>query len=127
MTRHNSTEDKLVCSNCGRDTFAVRRDNGLEVKYRDRWALVLNDAVGTVLFRCRFCEGMMAYRLDGSAEGLPHPTRHGRHRGDASRCASGHGTRESKRPLVHQMKGDLVADAEAMERVGETIGNDIRG
>jgi hypothetical protein len=29
--------NKLTCDNCGRDTFAVRRENGLEVKYRDRW------------------------------------------------------------------------------------------
>ena len=61
----NPTEDKLVCSNCGRDTFAVRRENGLEVKYGDRWNLILNDTVGTILFRCRCCKSITAYGLDG--------------------------------------------------------------
>jgi len=64
MAGRNSSENRLVCSNCGRDTFAVRRENGLEVKYRDRWVLVLNDTVGTVLFRCRFCKSVTAYHLD---------------------------------------------------------------
>lgn len=58
--------DKLVCDNCGRDTFAIRRENGLEIKYRDRWVLILNDVVGTVLFRCRLCKSVTAYHL-GSA------------------------------------------------------------
>ena len=65
MAGRSPSENRLVCSNCGRDTFAVRRENGLEVKYRDRWVLVLNDTVGTVLFRCRFCKSVTAYNLDG--------------------------------------------------------------
>jgi len=64
MAGRNSSENRLVCSNCGRDTFAVRRENGLEVKYRDRWVLVLNDTVGTVLFRCRFCKSVTACHLN---------------------------------------------------------------
>jgi hypothetical protein len=64
MATHNPTEDRLACSNCGRDTFAIGRENGLEVKYRDRWILILNDAVGTVLFRCRLCNGVTVYNLD---------------------------------------------------------------
>jgi hypothetical protein len=60
-------ENKLVCTNCGRDTFAIRRENGLEVKYRDRWILVLNDTVGTVLFRCRLCKSVSAYHLENAA------------------------------------------------------------
>ena len=65
MTGRGLSENKLICSNCGRDTFAIRRENGLEVKCRDRWLLILNDAVGTVLFRCRFCKSMTAYHLNG--------------------------------------------------------------
>jgi len=60
-------ESKLVCNNCGRDMFAIRRENGLEVKYRDRWVMILNDAVGTVLFRCRFCRSVTAYHLESGA------------------------------------------------------------
>jgi len=66
MAECNLPGDRLVCDNCGRDTFAVRRENGLEVKYRDRWILVLNDAVGTVLFRCRYCKSTTVYSLNGS-------------------------------------------------------------
>lgn len=65
MADWNAPEDRLTCSNCGRDTFAIRRENGLEVKYRDRWVLILNDAVGTVLFRCRFCKSVTVYNLGG--------------------------------------------------------------
>jgi len=72
MTRRNPTEDKLVCSNCGRDTFAVRRENGLEVKYRDRWILILNDTVGTVLFRCRCCRSVTAHSLSNSEASVMH-------------------------------------------------------
>ena len=64
MAECNLSEDKLVCENCGRDTFAIRRENGLEVKYRDRWILVLNDTVGTTLFRCRFCKNVVVCHLD---------------------------------------------------------------
>lgn len=64
MAGHSPSENRLVCNSCGKDTFAVRRENGLEVKYRDRWVLVLNDTVGTVLFRCRFCKSVTAYHLD---------------------------------------------------------------
>jgi hypothetical protein len=67
MAECNQPRDKLVCDNCGRDTFAIRRENGLEVKYRDRWILILNDAVGTVLFRCRSCDGVTVYNLDTGA------------------------------------------------------------
>jgi predicted RNA-binding Zn-ribbon protein involved in translation (DUF1610 family) len=56
--------DKLVCENCGKDTFAIRRENGLEVKYRDRWILILNDVVGTILFRCRSCRNASVYHLN---------------------------------------------------------------
>jgi hypothetical protein len=66
MAECNLSGDRLVCDNCGRDTFAVRRENGLEVKYRDRWILVLNDAVGTILFRCRLCNSVTACCLHGS-------------------------------------------------------------
>ena len=72
MTGHNPAEDRLVCDNCGRDTFAIRRENGLEVKYRDRWVLVLNDAVGTVLFRCRFCKSVTVYHLNHGAAAEAH-------------------------------------------------------
>jgi ribosomal protein L37E len=64
MVECDQPGDKLVCGNCGRDTFAIRRENGLEVKYRDRWILVLNDAVGTVLFRCRSCGNTSVYHLN---------------------------------------------------------------
>jgi hypothetical protein len=68
--------DRLVCDNCGRDTFAIQRENGLEVKYRDRWVLILNDMVGTVLFRCRFCKSVTAHHLGtASVVGLGPATR----------------------------------------------------
>jgi hypothetical protein len=67
MAECNLPGDKLVCDNCGRDTFAIRRENGLEVKYRDRWILILNDAVGTVLFRCRLCNGVTAHHLGATS------------------------------------------------------------
>jgi hypothetical protein len=56
-------EKRLTCDHCGKDTFAFRRENGLEVKYRDRWLLILNDARGTVLFRCRVCGSVSVYSL----------------------------------------------------------------
>jgi hypothetical protein len=71
-------EDKLTCSNCHKDTFAVRRENGLEVKYRDRWILILNDAIGTVLFRCRLCGNVTAYHLGTAAVAGVQTTREGR-------------------------------------------------
>jgi hypothetical protein len=64
MAECNQPGDKLVCDNCGRDTFAIRRENGLEVKYRDRWILILNDAVGTILFRCRACKNTSVYHMN---------------------------------------------------------------
>ena len=67
MIGYSPLENKLVCNNCGKDTFAIRREGGLEVKYRDRWLLMLSDATGTVLFRCRFCKSVTAYCLDGCA------------------------------------------------------------
>jgi hypothetical protein len=67
MAECNQPGDKLVCDNCGRDTFAIRRENGLEVKYRDRWILILNDAVGTVLFRCRLCNSVTAHQLSATS------------------------------------------------------------
>lgn len=67
MASFNLPGDKLTCDNCGRDTFAIRRENGLEVKYRDRWILILNDAVGTVLFRCRLCDSVTVCSLDTGA------------------------------------------------------------
>ena len=67
MASCNLPGDRLVCDNCGRDTFAIRRENGLEVKYRDRWILILNDAVGTVLFRCRLCNSVTVCNLDTGA------------------------------------------------------------
>jgi len=79
VSGHDPSEDKLVCDNCGRDTFAIGRDDGLEVKYRDRWVLILNDTVGTVLFRCRFCNGVKAYHLNRgvvrAVAGEAHPSR----------------------------------------------------
>jgi hypothetical protein len=67
-------EDRLVCSNCGRDTFAVRRENGLEVKYGDRWVLILNDTVGTILFRCRCCKTITAHSVrSGEMSVMDHP------------------------------------------------------
>jgi hypothetical protein len=68
MAECNLPGDKLVCDNCGRDTFAIRRENGLEVKYRDRWILILNDAVGTILFRCRLCNSVTVHNLGTDAE-----------------------------------------------------------
>lgn len=73
MARHNPAEDKLVCSNCQKDTFAIRRESGLEIKYRDRWGLILKDTIGTVLFRCRFCGSVTAYRLNAGAITETHP------------------------------------------------------
>jgi hypothetical protein len=67
-------ESKLVCSNCGRDTFAIQREQGVEVIFRDRWVLILNDTVGTVLFRCRCCKSVLAYRLSGGAPVEAHPS-----------------------------------------------------
>jgi hypothetical protein len=67
MTGHIPMANRLVCSNCGRDTFAVRREGGLEVRYRDRWILILNDTSGTVLFRCRFCKSVTVCNLEGGA------------------------------------------------------------
>jgi hypothetical protein len=74
MTRRNPAEDKLVCSNCGRDTFAVRRENGLEVKYGDRWILILNDTAGTILFQCRLCNSVTACCLNGGGISKMHPS-----------------------------------------------------
>jgi hypothetical protein len=64
MTECNQPGDKLVCDNC----VAIRRENGLEVKYRDRWILILNDVAGTVLFQCRLCNSVTVYNL-GTALG----------------------------------------------------------
>lgn len=64
MAEYSSPGDRLVCDRCGRDTFAIRRENGLEVKFRDRWILLLDDMVGTVLFRCRSCKSTSVYHLD---------------------------------------------------------------
>jgi hypothetical protein len=72
MADWSAPEDRLTCSNCGRDTFAIRRENGLEVKYRDRWVLILNDTVGTVLFRCRFCKSVTVYHLSGGTVAATH-------------------------------------------------------
>jgi len=72
MAECNLSGDKLVCEDCGRDTFAVRRENGLEVKYRDRWILILNGAVGTVLFRCRLCNSVTVYDLGADGESTIH-------------------------------------------------------
>jgi hypothetical protein len=68
------SESRLVCDTCGRDTFAIRQENGLEIKYRDRWMMVLNDAAGTVLFRCRFCRNITAYSLNGNTGEEVHPS-----------------------------------------------------
>jgi hypothetical protein len=68
------SESRLVCDTCGKDTFAVRRENGLEMKYRDRWVMVLNDAAGTMLFRCRFCGSITAYSLNGNTGVGMHPS-----------------------------------------------------
>jgi uncharacterized Zn finger protein len=65
--------DRLVCDNCGRDTFAVRRENGLEVKYHDRWGLILKDTIGTILFRCRHCGSVTAYSLSGNRGSVATP------------------------------------------------------
>jgi hypothetical protein len=68
------SENRLVCDTCGRDTFAVRRENGLEMKYRDRWMMILNDSTGTILFRCRFCGNITAYSLSGNNGAEMHPS-----------------------------------------------------
>jgi len=66
VTGHGLSENKkLVCDHCGRDTFAIQRENGLEVKYHDRWILILNDTVGTVLFRCRLCKSVTVHHFNG--------------------------------------------------------------
>jgi hypothetical protein len=65
MASFNLPGDKLTCDNCGRDTFAIRRENGLEIKYRDRWILILDDVAGTILFRCRSCKNTSVYHLNG--------------------------------------------------------------
>jgi hypothetical protein len=72
--RDLSEDEKLVCDHCGKDTFAIRRENGLEVKYHDRWILILNDTVGTVLFRCRLCKSVTAYRLNSAIVSETHPS-----------------------------------------------------
>ena len=72
MARRDSTENRLFCTNCNRDTFAIRREDGLEVKYRDRWILVLNDTVGTILFRCRVCKSITALRLGNGEASVMH-------------------------------------------------------
>jgi hypothetical protein len=78
MTKHNLREARFTCSNCHKDTFAVQRENGLEVKYRDRWILILNDAIGTVLFRCRLCGSVTAYHLGTATVAGVQTTREGR-------------------------------------------------
>jgi hypothetical protein len=67
MTECRLPGEKLICDSCGRDTFAIRRENGLEVKYRDRWMLILNDSAGTILFRCRLCSSVTVHNLGTNA------------------------------------------------------------
>jgi len=66
MPDSDPPDGKLRCSQCHRDIFAIRQENGLEVKYNNRWMMILNDTAGTILFRCRFCKSVTAYHLNNS-------------------------------------------------------------
>jgi hypothetical protein len=67
MAQGSELEKRIMCSSCGKDTFAIHRESGLEVKYRDRWILILKDTVGTILFRCRACGGITTCHFTGGS------------------------------------------------------------